>query len=490
MKKVYLFLFLLSYGALFSKTFAVSFNCSKASLPTEIAICSDAELSKLDDLMSNVYLQVHAMNPAIKSDQHNWVKKTRLCSNSGNIVNCLRDEYTNRLNILTQLIEINTVNSNNVTDVKRKQEIIIDKAMSTLDTVTKEKVDIALPQDASSHENNSQSSIKLVIFSTLFIGFFVYFLLRPKNKKNKNKISNRDDATELKNNVIDNKDYDTLSSKNIDPVYQKLSDNLGSDYKIHSIYNDNEMGVYLIFNLKLPMTDCMVHLHNMLKDVGTTYTFGTNNELKGKFNLDHLEHSELLDAVGISLYSDIIKMIGITPQNPTYPNDNARTMRLVSKIKEWLNSLNWNNEIYIDKETQTTFVSFPYQINDQSYDVIIESEEASDTIKIYIYAPFRVISTKITETTLALNHINTSILKGAFYVLPDHKVCWRDTVNFTETDPSIKTINNLLEYGVEVYQNWSKEISEVALSSETGQELLKILNGSSKSNEETVPDEF
>ena len=183
-------------------------------------------------------------------------------------------------------------------------------------------------------------------------------------------------------------------------------------------------------------------------------------------------------------------MIGITPQNPTYPNDNARTMRLVSKIKEWLNSLNWNNEIYIDKETQTTFVSFPYQINDQSYDVIIESEEASDTIKIYIYAPFRVISTKITETTLALNHINTSILKGAFYVLPDHKVCWRDTVNFTETDPSIKTINNLLEYGVEVYQNWSKEISEVALSSETGQELLKILNGSSKSNEETVPDEF
>ena len=478
MKKVYLFLFLLSYGALFSNTFAVSFNCSKASLPTEIAICSDAELSELDDQMSNVFLQVHAMNPAIKSDQHNWVKKTRLCSNSGNIVNCLRDEYTNRLNILTQLIEINKVNSNNVTDVKRKQEIIKDKATSTLDTVTKEKVDIALPQDASKHENNSQSSIKLVILSTLFIGFFVYFLLRPKNKKNKNKISNRDDVTKLKNHVIDNKDYDTLGRKKIDSIYQKLSVTFGSDYKIHSIYNDNEMGVYLIFNLKLPMTDCMVHLHNMIKDVGTTYTFGTNNKFKGKFNLGHLEDSELLDAVGISLYSAIIKMIGISPKNPSYPNDNARTMRLVSKIKEWLNSLSWNDEIYIDKETQTTFVSFPYQINDQSYDVIIESEEASDTIKIYIYAPFRVISTKITETTLALNHINTSILKGAFYVLPDHKVCWRDTVNFTETDPSIKTINNLLEYGVEVYQNWSKEISEVALSSETGQELLKILNGS------------
>ena len=120
----------------------------------------------------------------------------------------------------------------------------------------------------------------------------------------------------------------------------------------------------------------------------------------------------------------------------------------------------------------------------------IESEEAYDTIKIYIYAPFSVISTKNTETTLVLNHINNSILKGAFYVLSNRKVCWRDTVNFAETDPSIKTINNLLEYGVEVYENWSEKISDVALTRQTAQELLKNLNESSESSEETVPDEF
>ena len=63
-------------------------------------------------------------------------------------------------------------------------------------------------------------------------------------------------------------------------------------------------------------------------------------------------------------------------------------------------------------------------------------------------------------------------------------------MNFAETDPSIKTINNLLEYGVEVYENWSEKISDVALTRQTAQELLKNLNESSESSEETVPDEF
>lgn len=187
-------------------TFAASFDCSKASLPTEIAICSDSELSKLDDLMSSVYTKVHTRNPAIKSNQRDWVKETRLCSSSDDIVICLKEQYAKRLNILTQLVEANYSESTPdsgkqvhgvekaISDVQLKQEHIIDKAVSTLNKVVKEtgkaNVDSSVGQDESANEVSAQSSIQSIVIAALLGGFVVYLLVKPKSKKEKNQHKN------------------------------------------------------------------------------------------------------------------------------------------------------------------------------------------------------------------------------------------------------------------------------------------------------------
>ena len=86
---------------------AASFDCSRAASVTEKAICSDAELSKLDETMSAVYAKVYAVNPDIKANQRDWVKSTKQCADSPNLVNCLKETYKNRLSGLNQLTNKN-----------------------------------------------------------------------------------------------------------------------------------------------------------------------------------------------------------------------------------------------------------------------------------------------------------------------------------------------------------------------------------------------
>jgi uncharacterized protein/TPR repeat protein len=86
---------------------AASFDCNKASTGIEKAICSDAELSKIDDEMSAVYAKVYAINPDIKATQRDWLKNIKQCTGEANVVSCLKEAYRIRLSGLNQLTDKN-----------------------------------------------------------------------------------------------------------------------------------------------------------------------------------------------------------------------------------------------------------------------------------------------------------------------------------------------------------------------------------------------
>ena len=64
---------LLSVGAVAVGN-AASFDCSKATTKTEIVICSDPELSALDDLMGKIWEQT-AQSSSVVNDQVRWLKE-------------------------------------------------------------------------------------------------------------------------------------------------------------------------------------------------------------------------------------------------------------------------------------------------------------------------------------------------------------------------------------------------------------------------------
>ena len=55
MTQIKKFISILLFSFLVSPLYAASFDCSKATTETEIAICNDPELSALDERMSKAY---------------------------------------------------------------------------------------------------------------------------------------------------------------------------------------------------------------------------------------------------------------------------------------------------------------------------------------------------------------------------------------------------------------------------------------------------
>jgi uncharacterized protein len=85
-----------------ANTFAASFDCTKASSLVENVICSDSELSTLDETLASSYRSALAdANQAntIKLTQRDWLKKRNLCKDKA----CLNNLYVQRINDLANL---------------------------------------------------------------------------------------------------------------------------------------------------------------------------------------------------------------------------------------------------------------------------------------------------------------------------------------------------------------------------------------------------
>lgn len=78
---------------------AASFDCAKAATKVEKLICSDAELSKLDEEMNTVYktaLQDAKHADVIKQEQKQWMKRRNDCP----AADCLKGYYERQLSML------------------------------------------------------------------------------------------------------------------------------------------------------------------------------------------------------------------------------------------------------------------------------------------------------------------------------------------------------------------------------------------------------
>lgn len=89
-------LYLFGLLALSSPAQAASFDCAKAGTKVEKLICSDAELSKLDEELNAAYktaLQDGKLADTIRQAQKQWMKERNSCADA----NCVKQAYEARL---------------------------------------------------------------------------------------------------------------------------------------------------------------------------------------------------------------------------------------------------------------------------------------------------------------------------------------------------------------------------------------------------------
>lgn len=96
--------FILLWLAVLPTAQAASFNCVKAVSTIEKSICSDEELSKLDETLNKSYQHAIDQNvdkQKVIKEQRQWLKDVR---NACHEIDCLRIAYKTRINDLSQYI--------------------------------------------------------------------------------------------------------------------------------------------------------------------------------------------------------------------------------------------------------------------------------------------------------------------------------------------------------------------------------------------------
>lgn len=88
-----------------ANSYAVSFDCSKASTFSEKLVCSDKSLGELDDELAERYRDVLLANKELKipadetkNEQKKWIKLTKSCTDR----NCVKNSYEKRNEELMQ----------------------------------------------------------------------------------------------------------------------------------------------------------------------------------------------------------------------------------------------------------------------------------------------------------------------------------------------------------------------------------------------------
>ncbi len=88
----------------FGKANAASFDCNKAMTYVEKTICSNPELSTLDDLMANNYRVMRAAGIGagaqshLKQSQRDWIKVRNKCTS----IACLKFQYLARSSVICE----------------------------------------------------------------------------------------------------------------------------------------------------------------------------------------------------------------------------------------------------------------------------------------------------------------------------------------------------------------------------------------------------
>ena len=142
-------------------------------------------------------------------------------------------------------------------------------------------------------------------------------------------------------------------------------------------------------------------------------------------------------------------------------------MPLTAVLKEWLEAKEWEDEVEILNDGQSSRVSTSFSIEGQSHKCYLECEEARDSFEVYFYPPYSVPEARIKDAAVLLNRINCRLLQGRLVCsegdLPG-RIQFKNIVDVEGTELSVKQIGLMISTGLYAFEQFGGVMSAVALT--------------------------
>jgi uncharacterized protein len=127
---------------------AASFDCLKATTKIEKLICSDPELSKLDEILSRTYKTAIAASTSkhtVKLWQQTWLFSVREPCNN---IECLKEAYLSQIDEMNEYTEANSAGSVFTGSYERYYHGKPDKHSATIDVLELKNMRVRIIGDA------------------------------------------------------------------------------------------------------------------------------------------------------------------------------------------------------------------------------------------------------------------------------------------------------------------------------------------------------
>lgn len=147
-------------------------------------------------------------------------------------------------------------------------------------------------------------------------------------------------------------------------------------------------------------------------------------------------------------------------------------MNYTKVLKEFLDSREWTDELEVDPNTSVISLGTGINIGSQSGRLIIEANNRTCVVEVFIYYDLKCKEAKLPQMVSLMNGIHQRWSFGRFVVFPEGHIRWQHRVDFEDTNPTGKAINNIVQPGWEAVGLFADAISAVALTKQTAEEAL------------------
>ena len=139
--------------------------------------------------------------------------------------------------------------------------------------------------------------------------------------------------------------------------------------------------------------------------------------------------------------------------------------RLALIVQDALDQLEWQDEITVDEAAGTSQLKTLVNLEDQSCTVYIDTHEASDSISVYLYLPFCVMTAHYPEACMLVNAINTDARHGHLEIVADSgRIRLVVSADVEGANPTGLFVVRMLQCGQALLSHWMGALAAVAIS--------------------------
>ncbi len=151
------------------------------------------------------------------------------------------------------------------------------------------------------------------------------------------------------------------------------------------------------------------------------------------------------------------------------------SMRLAKLVEKYIAEQEWNKEqIQVDVNAGTAKFGTNITISNQSFHLMVESNEERELLLFNLSTPFSVIESKLPDAFLLLNYLNDQkIYRGRLIVNENGNISFKDSIDMQNIEGNIVLIDTILQSGIRVFDDNMDAIASVALTRKTYKAIRK-----------------